>query len=323
MPIDERENRGGRYRGRRTVYNEGDPYNNYDDEEGTWGVHDTRESGDPNSLRGRREEAAPLDDYTRVSADIPIWGWLDGSTARRDAALREAEAETNRNYWENLNSYAPTVDDLSADLASEAVVEGPGSEWMIDPGSDYGESMAALDEWAAGGLTDVDEAMMDETSRRAGMDARADREAALSALEARGSGGSGASLAASLSAGEGAASRSSAANTSLLAAAQQRQYQANTDRADMDARARAGREAYNMYDTDYYRGREDRNTDRENTSRENDAEAAQQVYTNRERATAGATNQYSTDAGARERAGDDEDERNRGLLAGIGEAIGL
>lgn len=315
MPIDERENRGGRYGGR-------------------WRPN---AADDPSvSLRGSEGTPAGPNDFDAASADIPIWGWLSGAEGRRDAAEAEAEAETNRNYWENLTGYMPSVDDLSADLASEDNVEGMGSEW--DPNREtaegsYGrgsmnDSMGALSTWAEGGFTDADRAMMAEASRGASMGARADREASLSALEARGMGGSGSSLAASLAADEGAASRASSMNTTMMGAAQARQIEANAARAalggtmrDMDARERSGREAYNNRETDYSRGREDRNTDRENTSRENDAEAAQTVYTNRERATAGATNQYSTDVNSRAGANAREDDRNEGLLSALGEIL--
>lgn len=268
-----------------------------------------------------------LSDFDYYMADAPIVGGLLGSASRRDAALAALEEERNRGYWEDLSEYMPSADTLTPTYNLENRIRGPGTEW--DTESERAEggrlaeeaSMDSLNEWARGGFTDADRAMMGETSRAASMDARADREAALSALEARGAGGSGASLAADLSAGEAAADRASTMNTSLLGAAQQRQINANRERAalggairDDEARATAGREAYNQWDTEYDRGRETRNTNTTNRERDRRADAYQTEYENRERATAGVTNQYSTDTARRAREGDEVDEDNANLL---------
>lgn len=264
-----------------------------------------------------------------------IVGDLTGASGRVSAARAAAEQANREAMWNRLHEFAPTVDDLAVDYADEAYIDGPGSEWSRDTAEAQGgrgamaDALDAMREWSRGGFTDADEAMMNENSSREAMAARADREAALSMLEARGAGSSGSSLAASLAAGEGAAGRASAANTSMLAAAQQRQYNATRDMAamggtmrDMDARERAGREAYNAGETDYARGREGRNTERENRGRESRADAAQQVYSNREHAVAGIDNQYATDVNRRSREEDRAAENNRGLLGAIGELLG-
>ena len=326
MPDYDDEDYGGRIGGG-DFEDLGDPYA-ADDEDGpndlqeynreVYGARGPRELGrgiDPETGgRHRWERNAEGTPEERAAAAIPLIG--DGVRADLDRRRAEAEAELNRDYWHRLNEFAPTADDLSVEYGLEDYIAGPGSEWTRDTAEAEGgrgamaTALGDLYEWSRGGFTDTDRAMMDEASRRSSMDARADREAALSSLEARGAGGSGASLAADLAAGEGAASRASSAYTSLLGAAQAREYDAVRDMAslggamrDADARERSGREAYNMWDTDYSRGLEGRNTERDNASRESAANANQTVYENRERAVAGATNQYSTDVNSRANAG--------------------
>jgi hypothetical protein len=264
-----------------------------------------------------------------------VVGWLTGADGRVAAANARAEEANRLAMWERLGEYAPTADDLSVEYGNEDAIAGLGSEWSRDTEEAQAgrgamaDSMDALNEWARGGFTDADRAMMDETARNEAMGARADREAALSSLEARGMGGGGSALAADLMAGEGAAARASSRNTTMLGSAQARAMEANAARGalggamrDMDARERSGREAYNMYDTGYYRGREDRNTDRENQTRESAADAAQQEYQNRVDRTAGYDGQYSTDVNRRLREGERSDENNRGFLESIGELFG-
>lgn len=270
-----------------------------------------------------------------IMSRIPIIGGSIRSGIEEQNA--RADARRNRGYWDDLATHAPSMEDLFLGYEFEEDIEGAGSEW--DPSRDTDEArrgrgamddaLSAMEVWGEGGLTDTDRAMMDETARGEAMGARADREAALSALESRGMGGSGSSLAASLAAGEGAASRASSANTSMLAAAQQRQYTATRDAAalggtmrDADARERAGREAYNTGETAAARGRESRNTEIDNRGRERRGDMAQQQYENRERATAGITNQYSTDAAGRRAAGDERDEDDASILGAIEGLLG-
>ena len=122
-------------------------------------------------------------------------------------------------------------------------------------------------------------------------------------------GGSGASLAASLAAGEGAADRGASTDASMMGAAQQRQYNATGALAEFGAR-----------EDDYSRGREGRNTDRENRTRESAAEAAQRAHENRSEWTSFAT---GSDPNARDpNAEEDEaDDAARGALSGLGELI--
>lgn len=204
-----------------------------------------------------------------MTEGVPFLDDLMGGSARRARAAAEREAARRAAILGDLAEFMPSEDELSVEY---------GNEDMIGPGEDSLRARDAFAEWAEGGFTSADRAMMDEARRRSGMTARADREASLGALEARGMGGSGASLAASLSAGEGAADRGAATDASMMGAAQQRQYNATGALGEFGAR-----------EDDYARGREGRNTDRENRTRESAAEAAQRAHENRSEWTSFAT----------------------------------
>lgn len=258
-----------------------------------------------------------------------------GSGARYERARDEAEALRNRSYWETLYDSAPTRTELTAYYEDEEALAGRPSEW--GEWSDEAtlgrtrmeDALGAMREWSEGGFTDADRAMMDEAARREGMTARADREAALSALEARGMGGSGTSAAAMLSAGEGAAARGSAMHADMLAAAQQRQFDATRAMSEIGSRMReldetrtAGMESYNAREDAYARDVNQRNAERSDRERDNAAEAAQTEYENQERATAGITNQYATDASGRNADRDRQDQNNRDMFSALGELFG-
>jgi hypothetical protein len=266
-----------------------------------------------------------------VLSRIPILG--GGSRAAIAAAEGRREEGRNREYWDQLTNYMPSADDLSVDYANEDYVPGSESEWaqeMHGTGS-IEDALAAMEGWSRGGLTDTDRAMMGETGRTEGIRSRGDREAAISAMEARGIGGGGMDLMARMGADEAGAGRTAARDTSMMAAAQQRQYNATEAMGSLGSAldASEGRRASALYswtarDEDYRRGLEGRNTERENRGRESRSTGAQQAYENRERATAGATNQYSTDVGRRAgegRRADENDDRTAGLIGGILESL--
>ena len=229
---------------------------------------------------------------------VPILDWLTGQ--EQDAANSAADAERARHegYWGSLVNDMPTEDELSVEYGNEDMISDTTAEGAL--------ARENWTDWAEGGFTDADRAMMDESRRRSGMTARADREANMSAMEARGMGGSGAELAGMLSAGEGAADRGASMDATMMGAAQQRQIGATGALAD-----------WASGETEYGRGREGRNTDRENRTRESASEAAQGAYENRERLVSGLDNQY----GGGRHEDDDSDEAAAGFLGGIVEEI--
>lgn len=274
------------------------------------GGYDVWDTNYENTEEARRE--AGISNEAEIFASLPLIG--DG--ARGEIARRRAEFEAarQRRAWENLAEAAPSAEELTARYNDETFVDGGPSAWAVE--SEEAETgrrgmedaLAAMREWSAGGFTEADRAMMDETARREGMVARADREAAMSALEARGMGGSGATAASMLAAGEGASARGSAMHTDMLAAAQQRQFDATRAMTDIGSRMRGhdetrtgGLEAWRGDEADYARDYYDRAARRSDRERDNEADARQREYENWERATAGATNQYSTDVGSRDR----------------------
>lgn len=274
-----------------------------------------------------------LIDHDDVAQHIPLYG--DGAKARIAAEEARREEYRNRAYWEGLAEHMPGADDLAVNYATEDEIAGGPSEWnrgMDNRGDEaMNDALSFFRETARGGFSDTDRAMMDENRRRETMTARADREAAMSALEARGMAGSGMDLVSRMSADEAAASRNASSNVSMLAAAQQRQSDAMRSLAetgsaasgaarDAWSRRASGLDAWNARETDYRRGLEGRNTGHENASRESRSRANQQEYDNRERAVAGVTNQYSTDSSRRNAEADraqQSDDETAGLIAGL------
>jgi len=289
--------------------------------------------GDRAAQDARRRSGAS--DTDRRLAGIPLIGSIWGGGV--EAADARAEADINRDYWEGLNATAPTREELTADREDYTFDGADPSAWATEAGEAATGRVAMSDAlnqmrgWAEGGLTDTDRAGMDEVSRRGAMDARGDREAALAAMEARGMGGSGSALASTMAGAEGAASRNSSANTGMLAAAQQRQFEATRAAADIAGGMRSASdrrtgalEDYGNRETDYRRDLGRRNTDTHHANSEDWADSAQDVYDNRERAVAGATNQYSTDASGRESRADRDrrdEESERGFIGGILESL--
>lgn len=237
--------------------------------------------------------------WNDFSSGIPVLSWLLGQDQDEANSRAAADLARHEGYWGSLVGMMPTEDELSVEYRPEDYVGDTTREGALARGN--------WTDWAEGGFTDADLAMMEEARRREGRAARADREANLSALEARGMGGSGASLAAMLSAGEGAADRGAAMDATMMGAAQQRQIGATGALADWAAG-----------ETDYRRGREGRNTDRENRTRESAAEAAQRAHENRRDIVAGLDNQYSR-SGAED---DDSDEAAAGFIEGLVSELG-
>lgn len=270
-------------------------------------------------------------DHDLIAQNIPLYEAVSGATERNRREEARREAAENRAVWDNLVGYMPTADDLSVEYGGEDYIGGGESEWANlsqedqDARAAMSDALTAMEGWAEGGLTDTDRAMMDEVSREERMRARGDREAALAAMEARGMAGGGADLVSRMSADEAAAGRAASRGTSMMAAAQARQMDAARAMADVgrslgesDDRRTSALDTWSARETDYARGREGRNTERENRTRESAADAAQRVYENRERAAAGRTNQYSTDVGARERSYDRSEEDSAQATSFIG-----
>jgi len=237
-------------------------------------------------------------DFDSAVEGIPFLDSLSGAEGRRGRTAAEAEARRRAGILGDLAEFMPSEDELSTEYRHEGRV-GPGAESL--------QARDAFAEWSEGGFTDADRAMMDSARRASGMTARANREADMSALEARGMGGSGGTLAAMLSAGEGAADRNADTDATMMGAAQRRQY---------DATGALG--AWGAREDDYSRGLEGRNTGYDHRTAESASEAAQTAHENRERHTSFATGGDPNAAG--NRASDDED-RAEDMWGGLAQGL--
>jgi hypothetical protein len=213
---------------------------------------------------GAEGEYVP-NDFDAATEDMWLVGDLTGGRGRRARAEAERERHRREAALADLAEFMPNANDLMVDYRHEG---------RVDAGADSLAARDAFARWSEGGLTDTDRATMEESRRAEGRAARADREATMSAMAARGMGGSGAELAGALAAGEGAADRGAAMDASMMGAAQQRQYNATRALGEFGAR-----------EDDYSRGLEGRNTTYDHSTAESRSDARQQAHENRERHT--------------------------------------
>lgn len=286
-----------------------------------------------------REEQGYLSDAEEVMADVPILGWLGGFGARRDAARAAAAENRNRRTWEDLADYAPSADDLWVQYEEEGFVAGPEESALAQARADRGSIEAQQDAlralqgvYQSGGMTEGDRARQQLARMQTGQAMRASREADLQQLQARGMGGSGAALASMLGAQQMGAQSLAAADAQMLMDAQSRALQAMQAAGGLGTQMRgqsfdesatrgSALDDFNQWQTDYARGREDRNTDRRNQTNESRAQSRQQAYDIRERQAAGMTGQYSTDSQRRLAEGQRKDDSDAAATNLIGTVI--
>lgn len=298
---------------------------------------------DPGYGGGRDGSSAydALDQWVKDTEGVPLIG---GPADARAAEARAQDAEArNRAVWERLQATAPSVDDLAVNYYQESnedvygdLLGGPSQLEGLDArGSGHQQAaLAALQQmYTSGGWTDQDARVAADLRRLGAMERgqqlRGANEAALQQMSARGMGGSGAELAARLSASQGLAQSQAMADASTNAALQQaamaRQMAAlqgygsmATGMRDQEMARRSALDAYNQNNVDWRRGRESRNTAWANQGQESRSQARQQAYENRERAAAGMTNQYSTDVSRRNAEGNRRDRQNEQAMGALG-----
>lgn len=244
------------------------------------------------------------------SSGVPIVSWLLGQDADEANVRADRERRDRLGIASGLSEWMPSADDLAVNYEDEDYVGDRGAAGLTEGGRTARNHLA---EWAEGGFTDADRAMMDAERRRSGMGARADREATLSAASARGMGGSGATLASMLGAGEAAADRSAGTEASMMGAAQQRQYQAVEAMNANDATDRGRTDDWTRYEADYERGLEGRNTGYHHDTAESRSRARGDAYQNLEDQAAMALGQY----GDTRRPDDTSDEDAAGFIGGL------
>lgn len=297
-----------------------------------------------NAEGGADEVSSSVPQWQQDSAGVPIWGWLSGSdaaVAREDAQNAE---ERNRAIWQGVHAEAPSVDDLTTRYYLEDTVDEYGNligdpsqlEGLDERGTGHQQAaMTALQQLMGSGPTSAELETARQQRRLGAMERgqqlRGANEAALQQMSARGMGGSGAELAARLGASQamaqGQAMSDAATQAALQQQAMQRQfaaiqgYQGGANTLAQQEMARRGAlDAFNQSNLDWRRGQETRNTAWANQGQESRTQARQQVHDNAERAAAGMTNQYSTDASRRGAEGARQDAANQaatGVVGGI------
>ena len=235
-----------------------------------------------------------LTDYDRTSADMPIWNWLSGAGARRDQLQAAREADANRAYWDSLRP--PSADMLSVDYQS--------ADYDTSDRDAQLQALSQLQDWSRGGLTGADRQGLESQRLRSAQASRSQREALAQSAAARGMGGSGLDFAMQQQANQSGQQQASDAESQMLQGAQQRQIAATQASAALASGMRGQME----HETEY-------NTGIANQQQNADRDAIQQAYENMMNRAAGATQQYSTDAG---RSAGNADRRDRETESGLG-----
>ena len=301
-----------------------------------------REERDAAIARDRERRAndtgAPYQpsDFDEGSADIPIWGWLSGAQARRDAlAQREAE-DRMMNYWASLGGDMPSAGELTPDYALEGTSDEYGDMLggpsQLESGGFQREQLRALRALQeisdAGGYTDADRAATAALRAQQGQWLRGQNEAALQQPQARGMGGGGQELAARLSASQGANQANVMGDAAIQQAAMQRALGAITAQGGLastmqgqELQRRSALDAFNQRALDWRRGRDQRNTAWQNRYQDALTGARQQAYQNRERQTAGLTGQYSAGSGERQFGQQRQDAANQAGANALGTLV--
>jgi hypothetical protein len=275
-------------------------------------------------------------EFDRVSADIPLWGWLSGANARRDRAEdRERELRQQR-LWERLGSDSPTVDQLAPEYRGEGTADeygdlmgGASAFEDAGPLAEQRYSMDALRRlYESGGYTEADRAQARAARSAMAQQVGGMNRAALAQLEARGGGGGGAALAAQLGGSQALANAGSQADAAMQGQAMQRAmmalqgYQSGGQfMAQQDAARRSALDDFNARNTDWRRGRESRNTAWSNQSSDARANAYQQNWRNRADALAGQQGNYAGGMGAAQANRNRQDNSDQAAAAGVGTLI--
>jgi hypothetical protein len=279
---------------------------------------------------GYGDPETEVSSFDETSADIPIWGWLSGAGARRDAARNRQDQLDAQATWQGIGQgpsweeLAPQYREATGDEFGELIGE---SAFGQGEGADARYQVAALDAlqslYNQGGYTDADRAMSQAMRAQQARTLGSANQAALQQAQARGMGGSGAELAARLSGSEAMNYANSQNDAQIQMAAMNRALQAiqgvgtlGTAYQSGQQNRRAALDAFNQSNLDWRRGRETRNTNWANQ----EGTARQQAYENAQNWAAGMTNQYQgaqsnrrMDAGRR----DEADERGANAIGAI------
>jgi hypothetical protein len=222
----------------------------------------------------------------RVTGQIPIVG--DGIRAAWAAEDAANEAARMRAAWETLQDWAPSADQLAVDYETGAQDFDPES---LAAARDALRSMQ--DVYQSGGMTAADRSRQMQARYSTGQQMRATREADQAALQARGIGGGGASIASMLNAQQAGATGLAMQDASMLQDAQRRSLQAMQSSGQQSFANANAVNAFNQW-------RHGLTT----RTRDSRSAARQQQFENQSSIRAGLTNQWrgaSSDASEAER----------------------
>lgn len=270
-------------------------------------------------------------------ADIPVLGWLSGSSGRRDAARNEALQGRQQRAWNSLLNAAPSADDLAVQYQGLGTTDEYGNliggDSAVTLGgtgdADQRRIMGALRGLQEhGGYTAADRAAQRGFEAQTGQELGANNQAALNSAYARGTGGSGLEIAARLSGAQGAATANAMNNAAVQQAAMQRALQAMQAQGglagqmnDQQLQRQQALNDYNQQQLNWRRGRSAANTGLANQTKESTSQSRQQSFENQERGVAGLTNQYGGAQQQRNAQGQRQDQQNQNAAGWIGSLL--
>ncbi len=266
---------------------------------------------------------------------IPVWDWLSGAVDRRAAARAADEQRKNEQAWQSVGRAMPTVDALTPEYGYEGDTDEYGN--LIGDPSQFenfdvqsGDQRYAMDAlrnlYESGGYTDADYAARRQAAMERGQQLRGANEAALQQAGARGMSGGGQEMLARLTASQGMAQGQAMNDAQVQQAAMQRALNALTNyhsgadtQQRMEYDRRQALDNFNSGNTDWRRGREERNTGTANAQQDANTAAQQQAWENRYHTAQGYTNRYPGAGSNR----DDDHEDEQGLMGLVGGILDL
>lgn len=258
-----------------------------------------------------------------------------GDDAKRTAAENESARRQQDRMWQELRNSAPGIDDLSVDYGQVGTTDEYGN-LIGDPSQlegfgasdDQRAALEALRELSRGGLSDADRAMMRAGHQRTAQALAGQNAAATRAMEARGMGGSGASLAAQMSNAQGMAGANAQSDAAMMGSAQQRAMQAlmgYTDQGNamqaQEMQRRSALDRFNQQQVDWRRNRAAFNTGLQGQTGASRAAAHQQNYENRERTVFAQNQQSQQNQGQRQQDAVRQDAANGAAWTTIGSGV--
>lgn len=154
---------------------------------------------------------------------------IGGHDANAERQRQTGMAGERERWWTNLQM--PTAEEL----AQQYDYNSRGGAGAL---SAQESALSQLGSWAHGGLTGADRAMMESTRARDAQAARAQQQALMQQMQARGMGGSGADLATQMMASQLGQQQASDAESQMMQGAQQRALSAVQAQAQLGGQMR-------------------------------------------------------------------------------------